>query len=472
MDPAPNGLGPHHSAAELTNEEPAPAFREQDYVSKTFIDLFAGAGCLSLGLMNAGWTGLLAVEKNPMAFQTLHDNLLSKTQTYNYSWPEWFPKQQCTVATFARKYRNHLHALRGQVTLIAGGPPCQGFSLAGRRNKTDYRNSLFRSYLKVVETVRPLFILLENVHGISIPFGKNRISRHGKRIGRPPVPYSQKIARTLEEVGYYVYPNLVSAVAFGVPQLRPRYFMLAVLRSEVPSTNWCDPFKELYQLREDFLNSKGLPLDRPVSVKEALSDLETSNGKTGDSVDSPGFHQGIYSPAQTHYQRMMRNGLTDTLPDSHRLVNHRKRTTARFAEILRICRRGVQLSTDDKKHFGLKKHCVVPLDPEQPSHTLTTLPDDLIHYSEPRILTVREYARLQSIPDWFKFRGNYTTGGDRRTKECPRYTQAGNAVPPFVGEAIGTLLSRLHKRLPRHRKGRVISSDQDTNAKDPLGTPS
>jgi DNA (cytosine-5)-methyltransferase 1 len=82
----------------------------------------------------------------------------------------------------------------------------------------------------------------------------------------------------------------------------------------------------------------------------------------------------------------------------------------------------------------------VPLDGAKPSHTLTTLPDDLLHYSEPRILTVRELARLQSFPDWFEFRGKYTTGGKRRRHECPRYTQVGNAVPPLVAQALGNVL--------------------------------
>ena len=77
-----------------------------------------------------------------------------------------------------------------------------------------------------------------------------------------------------------------------------------------------------------------------------------------------------------------------------------------------------------------------------PAPTITTLPDDVLHYSEPRILTVRESARLQSFPDWFQFKGKYTTGGDRRTKECPRYTQVGNAVPPYLARAIGSALGK------------------------------
>lgn len=83
---------------------------------------------------------------------------------------------------------------------------------------------------------------------------------------------------------------------------------------------------------------------------------------------------------------------------------------------------------------------------------MTTLPDDMIHYAEPRILTVRETARLQSFPDWFQFKGKYTTGGDRRTKECPRYTHMGNAVPPLLAEAIGRALLDFKKPVSTAQK--------------------
>ena len=79
----------------------------------------------------------------------------------------------------------------------------------------------------------------------------------------------------------------------------------------------------------------------------------------------------------------------------------------------------------------------------QKSPTLTTLPDDYIHYSEPRILTVREYARIQTFDDWFEIKGKYTTGGKLRRVEVPRYTQVGNAIPPLFGELAGNILKGL-----------------------------
>lgn len=416
--------------------------QEQPYSDRTFIDLFAGAGCLSLGLMHDGWRGLFAVEKNPMAFETLSHNLINGTRGPTYHWPGWFPRGPHSVGEVAGTYHEQLLRLRGKVTMIVGGPPCQGFSLAGKRDKRDARNSLFKDYMRIVEAVQPLFILLENVHGIAVAFDKKAHARRVKA-GKPPIPYSQRIAWAIEKAGYEVRAGLLRAVDFGVPQFRPRYFLIAARRGVSPSLESNSPFEALEALREEFLLSKGLSVDRPTSVREAISDLEAAHGKI-PCVDSRGFEQGAYSPPTTHYQRLMRGDLGEAPPDSHRLAKHRLGTVKRFAEILATCRRGVQLNTSDRERFGLKKQCTVPLHPDRPSHTLTTLPDDIIHYSEARILTVREYARLQSIPDWFQFRGTYTTGGDRRAYQCPRYTQAGNAVPPFLGEAIGAFFTDLH----------------------------
>jgi DNA (cytosine-5)-methyltransferase 1 len=154
--------------------------------------------------------------------------------------------------------------------------------------------------------------------------------------------------------------------------------------------------------------------------------------------------------------------MNGTAPNSLRLANHRDEIRERFAKILATCRRGVQLSNADRKRIGIKKHCTVPLDPSKPSHTLTTLPDDILHYSEPRILTVREYARLQSFPDWYEFNGKYTTGGELRIRECPRYTQVGNAVPPFLAECLGVLLSNIAEQLQK-------STYQESSRRPPAG---
>ena len=112
--------------------------------------------------------------------------------------------------------------------------------------------------------------------------------------------------------------------------------------------------------------------------------------------------------------------------------------------IVEICPGVRNLSSAEiRKTFETKKSSTKLLDPKLPTPTLTTLPDDYIHYCEPRILTVREYARIQSFPDWYEFKGKYTTGGPLRKLEVPRYSQIGNAIPPLFGEIAGEALKEL-----------------------------
>jgi DNA (cytosine-5)-methyltransferase 1 len=117
------------------------------------------------------------------------------------------------------------------------------------------------------------------------------------------------------------------------------------------------------------------------------------------------------------------------------------------------------MNDQDRATFKLKKHRIYPMSADEPAPTITTLPDDILHFGDPRILTVREYARLQSFPDWFVFKGKYTTGGDRRTKECPRYTQVGNAVPPLLGLALGKALEFVIKK---HKLDPEADLDQES----------
>ena len=139
----------------------------------------------------------------------------------------------------------------------------------------------------------------------------------------------------------------------------------------------------------------------------------------------------------------MRKKLNGSKPNSLRIARHKDTTIIKFKLIHKICRPGLALNDAEKVIIGTRKQAITVLDPNKPSKTLTTLPDDILHYSEPRILTVRESARIQSFPDDFEFKGKYTTGGERRTQECPRYTQVGNAVPPLLGEVLGVLIKRL-----------------------------
>jgi DNA (cytosine-5)-methyltransferase 1 len=120
--------------------------------------------------MLSGWKGLFAVEKDANAFQTLSHNLLSPSKSIRFDWPGWLPKRRFDLQGLISKFKTQLAGLSGQVDMLVGGPPCQGFSSAGRRAANDPRNALVRDYLKFVEVIRPRVVLIENVCGITVDF--------------------------------------------------------------------------------------------------------------------------------------------------------------------------------------------------------------------------------------------------------------------------------------------------------------
>ena len=416
-----------------------------------FIDIFAGCGGLSLGLINAGWKGKFAVEKHPHAFGTLKHNLINPRDRCYYSWPRWLPLQSHDIKDLNRNYEKQLRAMRS-VKLVAGGPPCQGFSLAGRRKANDQRNLLILEYIKFVRFAQPQYLILENVCGITTTLRK-------AIRGRPAssTTYADMLRTQLLGAGFYTYFRILRAYDFGVPQRRPRFIMIGVRKDmlDVPELdpNLFDPFDDLDVLRETFLSSKQLPEDGRVGPEKALSDLEKKHNELVDCVDSSGFKQVKYQKPITSYQMLMHGEMNGATPNSMRLANHRPAIQERFGNIIRHAelndRKGISLSSKERIALGVRKHSLVVLDPEKPTHTVTTLPDDMLHYSEPRILTVRENARLQSFPDWFEFTGTYTTGQHRRRVDCPRYTQVGNAVPPLLAEFLGLLIKNIDQRLMR-----------------------
>jgi len=409
----------------------------------TFIDAFAGCGGLSLGLMQAGLKGKFAIEHDSLAFATLKANLLARKAPFKYTWPRWLPKQPLDIAALLNQYNQQLAALSGSIDVLVGGPPCQGFSMAGRRQYDDPRNQLFTQYLRLVELVKPKIVLIENVRGFTMDFA----------VGDNVTNYASALKVALSD-HYEVYERLLDLSQFGVPQTRTRYFAIAIHCS----ISTMDPFKLLENQIPSFLHSLGI--GAPISSSSAISDLEVNRCGTEASKDTNGFEQISYGRPLTRYQKFMNTGVT---PSDLRLARHAGEIVKRFREIINIShaegRLNTNISSEIRDRFGLKKKALRVLDPNRPAPTITSMPDDLIHYSEPRTLTVRENARLQSFPDWYSFQGKYTTGGHRRKQEVPRFTQVANAVPPLAARAIGEMLIALMAdaaRLPNACAGQSI----------------
>lgn len=395
-----------------------------------YIDLFAGCGGLSLGLHNSGLEGLFAIEKNNDAFRTLKYNLIERKK--HFLWPEWLEQKDWDINEVLVSYKKNLMDLQGTVDLIVGGPPCQGFSMAGERNGDDIRNKLIKSYIDFVRLVKPKMLFFENVHGFTVAFKEKG--------NEEAIPYSIILISALEKLGYAVDSQIINMAHYGVPQNRKRFILFATKRGN-PNIF----FNFLNENRIDFLREKGLRT--PITIRQAIGDLERANGEI-DSKDSKGFKNGRYSNKKNNYQKLMRKNLKrGQIPDSHRFVKHRPGTINLFEELMTIKENSVRITPQMGLVTDLKKRGITPLKPTSISPTITSIPDDLIHYKEPRIMTVREHARIQSFPDDFEFKGKYTTGGNRRKKEVPRYTQVANAVPPLFSEQVGIAMQKFVKNL-------------------------
>lgn len=394
-----------------------------------YIDIFAGCGGLSLGLNNAGWKGVFAIEKNADAFETLKFNLIDKNK--HFSWVNWLEKTNHDINEVIENHKDELKSLSGKIPLVVGGPPCQGFSMAGQRKKNDIRNKLVQSYIEFIKLVKPEYLFFENVHGFTVGFrGKNNSKSK---------PMSLYIIGELKKIGYNVYSEVLDISDYGVPQKRKRFILLGSLKGDPKEF-----FGILNSQKEDFLRNKELRAS--VSVEEAIGDLLYQNEKI-PCPDSKRFYSGTYGVAKSNYQKYMRKDIgRKDQPDSHRFANHKKETVELFKNMQNVCEHGKRLSTKNTNLSGFKRRGITILVASNPCNTITSHPDDYLHYSEPRILTVRECARIQSFPDWYQFKGKYTTGGELRKTDVPRYTQVGNAIPPLFAEQVGQALIKFMEK--------------------------
>ena len=316
-------------------------------------------------------------------FEVLYANDISKDATNTYK-----ANLHAGIVDCKDVARVSPHKLREKINrpvdIIVAGTPCQGFSTLGKRNPGDPRNAMFKHLARFLKAFKPKMFLMENVGGMLT-------MRGGTDFGR--------IREKLEGAGYATTPVNLLASEYGVPQNRERVFLIGTLGG-----------------------GKDVRLPKPakekITVYEAISDLDFLGSGEGSSTYA--------KPPSSVYQRKMRTGCRVLL--NHEAPRHSRRIRERFASI------PAGSGWSDPSESG-KRDCH-KLDPGTQSRTVTTLPEDFVHYSKDRIPTVRELARLQSFPDWFEFKGPRTTGGQQRTRTCCQYTQVGNAVPPELARAL------------------------------------
>lgn len=396
------------------------------------IELFAGCGGLALGMHRAGWNGLFAVERDPMAFETLEANLVDAKAPFLAftQWPNWMPRQSTDLVALLgdKDFCGHLRGLRGTVDLVAGGPPCQGFSVGGKRDGEDERNSLVYRMLDFVELVQPRAVLIENVEGMA--------RRFVSKPGTAGTSVAEDAIAKLEDLGYIASYHLINSADFGVPQARKRVAIIGVLAAGMTRQALHDLTALAIERGAKAVRVEhGLPEDGVITVKEAIDDL--SGSRLVPSPDSPRFKSGTYTAPKSAYAKLMREGVPNgAIPDSHRMSVHGEGVRALY-ELAHRTQTPGRLSKEFLLENGTKKDKKVLLDSAAVVATITTHPDEYIHYKHPRNITVREMARLQSFPDLFTFHGRYTINGPRRRFDVARCSQVGNAVPPLMGEGLG-----------------------------------
>lgn len=447
-----------------------------------FVDLFAGCGGLSLGFENAGGTSVLAVEKSDMAAHTYYRNFFNAGITSN-EWATYLNQsigaqasRGLVVAELRRvldSSETNLPAL--DVDVVAGGPPCQGFSLAGRRNPGDARNMLPWEFLEFVERVSPKAVVIENVVGMSRSFS-----------GDLPSVFEQlQTALEQTEPEYVVQGLAVNAKHFGAAQHRPRLMILGLRKDIAQSrgivssrTVWRSAYLDEIETLPDLAPSPTIPSARERTVRQALEDLQNAESPAPVRSELLEDLRRMVVPAvrkapapgqvRNHVERrhtvqvIERFRLYQWLASetlSHRTISalnygsiadrESARQSLRRATYPAVAPDGAVLAGNAHEmeevivRLATRKHSQKALVWDEPSKTVVTLPDDYVHPSEPRILTVRELARLQGFPDSFEFMGRETTGAHRRRFEVPQYSQVGNAVSPFLGMAMGKLLDSL-----------------------------
>lgn len=510
-----------------------------------FIELFAGCGGLSLGLRSIGFHESMANELSSMPAETFalnllnidlrspvfqqtevkkrkvlwidstSDDVLERLSDNPFERPEANMPELSSVDDFEgklivgdiRRLNKFIEdrgeaLIHGEVDLVSGGPPCQSFSLAGRRELGNQRNQLPWEFAKFVNSQRPRMVLLENVEGILHPFKEENITYYAWF----------EVCKAFANIDYVTCPMLVNARFAGVAQNRPRFIMLAIREDLIDDLDentiaWFEQGQRLigavknsnpvfdkklwtyWDLTSKDLDKAQNSLFEPLvafhdtelqhTVFDAIGDLQDENPvPISTYVRSINSTFSIYLGGGSKELKNLRH------PNSTPKVKARFRIYQIIAnssksvgdEIKKIMRK--QQSTISEEVYQtlteadlLYYEDKLPKTPEQmveylhglatrkfsqralistlPAPAALSIPDDVAHYCEPRTLSVREMARIQSFPDAFEFRGIATTGGERRRYQVPQYTQIGNAVPPLLGRALGKVVRSILLELKR-----------------------
>lgn len=355
------------------------------------IDLFCGCGGFSYGFQQAGFEILMGI-----------DIWQDATITYQHNFPRATVINGDIEQIFSKQIEEKLCIDKNDIDVIIGGPPCQGFSVSGKRIIDDPRNKLYKSFVRLVDEINPKVFIMENVPGLIRLFG-------GK--------VKDQVLEDFSRLGYEVKVEQLSSEMFGVPQQRKRVFFVGTNKKKIKNT------KEFVFPKAKYGNG----LLNPITCEEAISDLDfvPNDVSLGEDIE-------YCLPAQSEYQKIMRKGSKSI--KNHSITIHKEKTK----EIIGMVPDGgnykdlpEELQDTRKVHIAWTR-----MNSKKPCFTIDTGHNHHFHYKENRVPTVRESARIQSFPDRFEFIGIKTS----------QLKQVGNAVPPLMAKAIAEEIKNVIER--------------------------
>ena len=414
-----------------------------------FVDLFAGCGGLSLGMEQAGFVPIMVSELNHDAMETY---LVNREQEFEYIRKYSFANVKDLVNNDSTREKI-IHGIKrdlkidmnnGELDLLIGGPPCQGYSGIGHRRSYSVNkdqipsNHLYDDMAFLIEKFQPRVFIFENVRGL--------LTSKWTDSGEKGEIWKDVLKRFKSIENYSVKWDLIHAYEYGVPQNRPRVIMVGIH----DRVGYTIPTKDDSAKKAGLLpvGSNAYP-----DIKDLIGDLVDpdylTNRVTNEYLSDP--LSDIQYELRCNHRTGEVLGKGDTLFEQV-YSKHHEIVRAKFQYMLD---NHGQIPYDMKTNKFAQRVLPAQWMDQKPSITTTSLPDDYVHYLQPRILTVREWARSQTFPDWYKFSGKRTTGGTRRAgipsmgfheREVPKYTQIGNAVPVRLAKEIGVHIYKLIMR--------------------------
>lgn len=351
----------------------------------TCVDLFCGAGGFSRGFLDAGYNVVLGVDYDDAALKTFQMN---HGNTYAM-------KLDLFDSGNIEKIIQYLESIGvSDLDVLVGGPPCQGFSYAGKMEIDDERNFLYLAMVKLTERLKPKAVLLENVLAM--------VEAHGG-IG------AKRIIDDFSKIGYKMTCKVLFAPDYGVPQIRKRVFFVG-LRDTTQSFEFPSAIVDAAHY---------------VTTEEAISDLPSLQDEAGLIYRGTAVQPYMTEPA-SEYQRSMRKNMSAV----HNHIGSVPIEKTR--RMIALVPEGKNYLALPEEYRGMYKYheALTRYHSKKPSLTINTGHRSHFHYKWNRIPTVRESARLQSFPDDFIFYGN----------QSQQFKQVGNAVPPLLGKAIAEQL--------------------------------